>query len=166
MNLYSIPTHVKTPDIVNAVIEVPKGTSAKYEYDVDMQLFKLDRCLASAMVYTANYGFIPSTLADDGDPLDALVFNAVPIERGTLVECRPVGVLDMTDDGKKDYKVLMTPTSHIKQYTSLDDIDPVFLRVTKNFFQHYKDLDNKHVVVGDWLDTITAKRIIADDTLD
>jgi inorganic pyrophosphatase len=165
MNLYSIPTHVESPDIVNAIIEVPKGTSTKYEYDVNMQLFRLDRCLASAMVYTANYGFIPSTLADDGDPLDALVFNAVPIERGTLVQCRPVGVLDMTDDGKKDYKVLMTPISHIKQYTSLDDIDPVFLRVTRNFFQHYKDLDNKHVVVGDWLDTITAKRIITDDTL-
>ena len=139
MNLYDIPTHADAPNQIYAVVEIPKGTSAKYEYCPVLEQFKLDRCLNSAMVYTSNYGFIPNTRADDGDPLDVLVYNNTPIDRGTVVECNVIGMLDMTDQGKKDYKILATPVSHVKNYKCVHtDIDPMFLKVTRNFFKHYK----------------------------
>ena len=103
MNLYEIPTHVSSPEIINAIIEIPRETSAKYEYDKDLEIFRLDRCLQSAMVYPGNYGFIPNTLAADGDPLDVVVFNRTPIQRGTLVECKVLGSLNLEDDGTKVY---------------------------------------------------------------
>lgn len=160
MNLYNISTHRNSPNIVNAIIEIPKGTTAKYEYDTELGVFRLNRCLASAMVYPASYGFIPSTLADDGDALDVVVYNATPIERGTLVECNVIGALDMTDDGDKDYKVLVTPTSHVREYTDLEDIDPMFLNVASNFFQHYKDLEDRDVCIYGWLKRTEATDIV------
>lgn len=160
MNLYSIPTHHDSPSIINAIVEIPKGTTAKYEYDDNLGVFRLSRCLASAMVYPASYGFIPSTLADDGDALDVVVYNATPIDRGTLVECEVVGALDMTDDGDKDYKILAVPTSHVRNYNSLEDIDPMFLNVASNFFQHYKDLEAKDVCIYGWLDKTQAVDIV------
>ena len=160
MNLYKIPIHQKSPKIINAIVEIPKGTSAKYEYDPDLEVFKYDRSLTSAMTYPCSYGYIPSTLGDDGDALDFLIYNATPIERGTLVECKVVGVLDMEDDGDKDYKILGVPTSHIRRHYSLKSIDPMFLKIASNFFSHYKDLNNKEVKVFDWHDRETALRII------
>lgn len=151
MNLYDIPIHAESPRVVNAVIEIPKHTSAKYEYDTDTCLFKLDRCLRSAMVYPANYGFIPSTKADDGDALDILIYCSTAIERGTLVECKVLGCLDMTDNGEKDYKVLAVPTSHHKKYSELEDLNEDWLKIAANFFAHYKDLDHKRVTVDSWL---------------
>ena len=164
-NLYKIPLHENTPDIVNAIVEIPKGTSTKYEYDQELEIFRLDRCLTSAMVYPTNYGFIPNTLGADGDPLDILVYANAPIERTTLVECRVIGVLDMDDDGDKDYKILGVPTSSIKNKTDIHQISQLFLDVTKNFFQHYKDLSNKKVLVHDWLDREAALAIIRRDSL-
>ena len=119
------------------------------------------------MVYPASYGFIPRTHAEDGDPLDVMVYNSIPIERGTVVECQVIGVLDMEDedhDGKitKDYKILGVPTSHIRRYKSLSDIDPLFLDISKNFFLHYKDLNNTPVKVYDWHGPKKAKKIIKD----
>lgn len=160
MNLYNIPVHSDSPRTINAIIEIPKGTSAKYEYDPVNEVFRLDRCLTSAMVYPANYGYIPSTLGDDGDALDVLVYNSMPIDRGTLVECTVIGVLDMEDDGDKDYKILASPTSHIKQYNSIKQVDRLFLKVTENFFEHYKELNNKEVIVHDWHGRTVAYDII------
>ena len=160
MNLYSIPTHAESPSIINAVIEIPKGTSAKYEYDGEWDVFKLSRCLASAMVYPASYGFVPSTITDDGDALDVIVYNSTPIARRSLVECKVVGALDMTDDGDKDYKILAVPTSHVREYTDLSDIDPMFLNVASNFFQHYKDLEEKDVCIYGWLEKNRAIEIV------
>ena len=164
MNLYDIPVHDKSPDVINTIIEIPRGTSAKYEYDPKLDLFRMDRCLLTAMVYPANYGFIPNTLAADGDPLDVLIYNRTPIERGTLVECRPLGVLNMTDDGCKDYKILAVPTSHYKPPLTMYDVEDLFLDVTRNFFEHYKELNNKTVQVGRWHGADRAKRIITNDT--
>lgn len=161
MKLYNIPLHTEHPRVVNAIIEISKGTSAKYEYDTKYNIFKLDRCLMSAMVYPASYGFIPSTLAEDGDALDVIVYNAIPIARGTLVECNVIGCLNMTDDGDPDYKILACPVSHVKQYDTIDDVDPVFLTVAENFFQHYKDLDDKQVVTSGWLRRQETYDIIA-----
>lgn len=165
MNLYYIPTHVKSPDTINAVVEIPRGTSAKYEYDHELGVFRMDRCLTSAMVYPANYGFIPNTLADDGDPLDVLIYNRTPIDRGTLVECRALGVLNMTDDGHKDYKILAVPTSHYRGPVTLRDVEDLFLDVTRNFFEHYKELNGKKVQVGKWHGAQRARNIIAKDTV-
>ena len=165
MNLYDIPTHENSPDIINAIVEIPRGTSAKYEYDTRYGIFRLDRCLQSAMVYPSNYGFIPNTLAADGDPLDVIVYNTLPIDRGTLVECKTLGVLNMTDGGHKDYKILAVPTSHYRTYDTLNDIENLFLDVTRNFFQHYKDLLERCVEVGKWHGKQRAKDIIVKDTL-
>jgi inorganic pyrophosphatase len=162
-NLYDLPIHKASPNIVNAVIEIPKGTSAKYEYDEELGLFRLDRCLVSAMTYPASYGFIPKTKTHDDDALDIVVFNATPIERATLVECNVVDCLDMEDDGVKDYKILACPTSHVKAYEKLCDIEPMFLRVLENFFNHYKDLDvhDSKVNIKGWVGQRKAFEIIS-----
>lgn len=160
MNLYNIPIHPKSPQRVNAIVEIPKDTNVKYEYDSELSVFKYDRSLLSAMVYPASYGFIPQTLAEDGDALDVLIYNATPINTGTLVESRVIGVLDMEDEGFKDYKILVTPVSHIKEYRGLSDIDSNFLIICQNFFAHYKDLNNKKVKVLDWHEAEVAKEIV------
>ena len=160
MNLYNIPAHPKSPQRVNAIIEIPKDTNVKYEYNSKLEVFTYDRSLLSAMVYPASYGFIPQTLAEDGDALDVMIYNATPINTGTLVESRVIGVLDMEDDGFKDYKILATPISHIREYRSLADIDPNFLKICQNFFAHYKDLNNKKVKVFDWHEADIAKEIV------
>ncbi len=160
MNLYNLPIHLKSPKVVNVIVEIPKGTNAKYEYDPDLGVFKYDRSLTSAMAYPCSYGYIPSTLGEDGDALDFLIYNATPIERGTLVECKVIGVLDMEDEGLKDYKILGVPTSHVRRHYNLKSIDPMFLKIASNFFAHYKDLNNKDVKVFDWHEKDDAHRII------
>ena len=160
LNLFNIPTHAKSPRIVNAVIEIEKGSSVKYEYDENLCAFRYDRSLDSAMVYPANYGSIPGTLCDDGDPLDILVITQRPIDKGTVVESKVLGVLDMDDDGEKDYKVLAVPISTIRRFRNLNDVDSLFLRISRNFFAHYKDLDKKVVSVKKWLDRDAAFDII------
>ena len=160
MNLYDLPINKKSPKIVNTIVEIPKGTSVKYEYEPDFGVFKYDRSLTSAMSYPCSYGYIPSTLGDDGDALDFLVYNSTPIDRGTLVECKVIAVLDMEDDGDKDYKILGVPTSHVRRHSSLRNIDPMFLKIASNFFSHYKELNNKEVNVHDWHEKDFAFEII------
>ncbi len=160
MNLFEIPPHSQSPRVVNAVIEIEKGSSMKYEYDGELGVFTFDRSLDSAMVYPASYGSIPSTLADDDDPLDILVITERPIDRGVVVECRVLGILDMDDDGDKDYKVLAVPTTTRKRYRNLNDVDELFLKICRNFFARYKDLDNKVVKVHNWLSKDDAYDII------
>jgi len=159
-NLELIETHESSPKVVNAIVEIPKGTSAKYEYNPKLDTFQLDRCLPSSMKYPCSYGFIPSTIAEDDDPLDILIYNDTPIDRGTLVECNIIGALDMTDSGGRDWKILGTPTSHVRNYRSLKDIDPMFMKIASNFFKHYKDLNNSYVEVGDWHGKTVAQTVI------
>lgn len=159
-NLELIEVNESSPKVVNAIVEIPKGTSAKYEYNPKLDTFQLDRCLPSSMMYPCSYGFVPSTLAEDNDPLDMLIYNDTPIDRGTLVECTVIGVLDMKDSGGQDWKILGTPTSHVKKYRSIKDIDPMFIKVASYFFRHYKDLNNKYVEVGDWYGKTKAYNII------
>mgnify|MGYP003135698087 FL=1 len=161
-NLELIETHESSPKVINAIVEIPKGTSAKYEYNAELDTFQLDRCLPSSMVYPCSYGFVPSTLAEDGDPLDVLIYNETPIDRGTLVECNVIGVLDMKDSGGQDWKLLVTPTSHVRKYRSLKDIDPMFIKIASYFFKHYKDLNNSYVEVGEWYGKQKAYDIIKD----
>lgn len=165
MNLYNLPTHEKSPEIINAVVEIPQGTSVKYEYDETIEAFRMDRVLSSAMVYPSNYGFIPNTLADDDDPLDVLVYSRYSFHPGTVVECRVLGALDMLDNGKKDYKIIAYPISGVIQRTGLHDINKQFLKITQNFFEHYKDLSKHDVSVGEWLSAEEAMNIITNDTV-
>ncbi|EPA2463927.1 inorganic diphosphatase, partial [Campylobacter jejuni] len=142
------------PNKINAVIEIPYGSNIKYEIDKDSGAIMVDRVMASAIFYPANYGFIANTLADDGDPVDILVLNEYPIQAGAVIPCRLIGVLIMEDESGMDEKLLAVPNSkidarydNIKTYT---DLPQATLNKIKNFFETYKILEpNKWVKVQD-----------------
>ena len=142
--------------MVRCVIEISKDTNTKFEYDESLNIFTLDRVLLSSMLYPANYGFVPSTRAHDGDCLDVLVYMNAPMPPGTVVEAIPVGVLDMTDGGVKDYKVLAVPAFTLNPPKDIDGIDPIFLMIARNFFKGYKELEGKVVEIGEWLPKANA----------
>lgn len=149
------------PNKINAVIEIPYGSNIKYEIDKDSGAIMVDRVMASAMFYPANYGFIANTLADDGDPVDILVLNEYPIQAGAVIPCRLIGVLIMEDESGMDEKLLAVPNSkidarydNIKTYT---DLPQATLNKIKNFFETYKILEpNKWVKVQDFKDEKAA----------
>jgi inorganic pyrophosphatase len=144
---------------LNVIIEIPLLSRVKYELDKDTGLIKYDRVLYSPMHYPANYGFVPQTLWDDGDPLDVLVLGAEPLVPGCLVEARPIGVLDMIDGGEGDAKVLAVPTAdpRWKNTKDISDLEPHFLDEIKHFFTVYKDLQKKKVEIGEWRNAESAR---------
>ncbi|MCR8678932.1 MULTISPECIES: inorganic diphosphatase [Campylobacter] len=153
------------PDKLNAVIEIPYGSNIKYEIDKDSGAVVVDRVLYSAMFYPANYGFIPSTLADDGDPADVLVLNEYPLQAGSVIPCRLIGVLVMEDESGMDEKLLAVPVSKIdpryEGIKSIDDLPKATLDKIKNFFETYKMLEpNKWVKVKGFEDANKAKDIL------
>jgi len=136
----------------HVVIEIPKLSRIKYELEKESGQIKVDRVLYSPMHYPANYGFAPKTLWDDGDPLDVLVLSHEPFVPGCLVDVRPIGVLEMEDDGDSDAKILSVP-SEDPRYKNIDDIskiEPHILEEIQHFFRVYKDLQKKSVKVGEW----------------
>lgn len=137
----------KTPQFVNSIIEIPKGSRAKYELDKDSGLLKLDRVLYSAMYYPANYGFIPQTYAEDGDPLDILVLSQINFEPLCLVEAKPIGVMRMLDSGEADDKIIAVASKDmsVNHIGDLSDLPDHFILEIKNFFEDYKKLENKTV---------------------
>tara|TARA_R100000231_G_scaffold74355_2_gene58152 strand:+ start:1812 stop:2396 length:585 start_codon:yes stop_codon:yes gene_type:complete len=161
MNLIDdIPTTTDNFEHVNCVIEIPKGTNTKYEYDENLNIFKLDRCLVSSLQYPINYGFIPQTIALDDDPLDVLVFNHDPIDRGVLVSCRVLGVLGFIDGGKVDNKIIAVPDwSPKEKYKTLSDIEPEHLKIFREFFKIYKIDRNSSTEVGKWAGRTKANKI-------
>jgi len=160
INYLDLPIGPKYPYEVDCVVEIGKDTNVKYEYDEHLHVFRLDRCLLSSMSYPCSYGFVPSTLADDGDAIDMLIYNSASLNTGTVVTCRVVGVLDMTDGGKKDYKILGVPLYTPRPIRDIHDVDPMFLKITRNFFQYYKELEGKNVQIGEWLDSKFAREKI------
>ncbi len=139
-------------DFVYAVIEIPYGSSVKYELDKDSGAIMVDRVMYSAMFYPANYGFIPKTLADDGDPMDILVLNQYPLQAGSVIKCRLIGVLVMEDESGMDEKLLALPVDKIDPSYSnireLSDLSEHTLNRIKNFFETYKMLEpNKWVKI-------------------
>ncbi len=162
MKLYEIPTHKDSPKIVNAIVEIPKGSNHKYEYNPEYDQFVLDRSLMSAMVYPANYGFISSTLADDGDALDILVLAGEPIDKGTIVPTRVIAALHMIDGGEVDYKLIGVPVSSYKKHhiRDFDDVDPLLISIIDNFFARYKELEGKEVILKGWINREDTYKII------
>lgn len=162
INYLNLPIGQKYPYEVDCVVEIGKDTNVKYEYDEHLHVFRLDRCLLSSMSYPCTYGFVPSTLADDGDAIDMLIYDSASLITGTVVTCRVVGALDMTDGGKKDYKVLGVPVYAPRPIRDITDVDPMFLKITRNFFQYYKELEGKNVEIGEWKNAEFAReRVIA-----
>lgn len=162
MNYHRMPIGKEAPQIVRCVIEIAKDTNTKFEFEEEFNTFVLDRVLLSSMLYPANYGFLPSTHAEDGDPLDVMILMNASMPPGTVVMAKPIGVLDMTDGGKKDYKVLAVPVFQRNPPEEITDVDQVFLMIARNFFKGYKELEGKHVEIGEWLPRERAYEIIND----
>ena len=156
------------PDNFTAVIEIPKGSSCKYELDKNNGMLRLDRVLYTATHYPANYGFIPRTFADDGDPLDVLVLCTSPIVPMTLVQVYPIGAMRMIDGGKLDDKILAVPFSDptYKDIKSLDELPRHIFDEIMHFFTVYKQLENKQTAVKTLIDAAEAKEIIKQAIVD
>jgi len=153
------------PDKINAVIEIPYGSNIKYEIDKASGALCVDRVLYGAMFYPANYGFVPNTLADDGDPADVLVLNEYPLAAGSVIPCRLIGVLMMEDESGMDEKLLAVPVSKIdpryEGIKSISDLPKATLDKIKNFFETYKLLEpNKWVKVKDFASAAEAEKIL------
>ncbi len=157
------PTLIK-PQQFTAVIEIPKGSKCKYELDKYTGLLKLDRILYTSTHYPANYGFIPRTYADDGDPLDVLVLCAEPIYPLTLIDVYPIGVMRMIDGGKMDDKIIAVPLSDPTYLgiTTIDELPPHIFDEIMHFFSVYKQLENKQTAVKSLFGKDMAERIIWD----
>ncbi len=145
----------ENPEKVNAVIEIPYGSNIKYEIDKDSGAVVVDRVLYSAMYYPSNYGFVPNTLADDGDPADILVLNEYPLQAGSVIKCRLIGVLVMEDEAGMDEKLLAVPVTKTdptyEGIKTIEDIPKATLNKIKNFFETYKMLEpNKWVKIKEF----------------
>ncbi|KKG07485.1 inorganic diphosphatase [Methanosarcina sp. 2.H.A.1B.4] len=148
--------------VESVLIEIPKGSRNKYEYDKEKKVIKYDRMLFSSMVYPSDYGFFPDTLALDGDPLDAMVLTWEPTFPGCLIEVHLVALFDMEDDKGRDQKILCVPKNdplwnHIE---AIDQVPPHLLKEITHFFQTYKNLEDKQVKVIGWKDLKTAVDIL------
>lgn len=155
----------ENPHKVNVIIEIPYGSNIKYEVDKESGLVVVDRVMYGAMFYPANYGFVPNTLADDGDPVDILVLNPYPLQAGSMIATRLIGVLIMEDESGMDEKLIAVPISKIdpsfEKIQSLADLPQITLDRIKNFFETYKTLEpNKWVKVKKYKDKDVASAIL------
>ncbi|MBU7586262.1 MAG: inorganic diphosphatase [Nostoc sp. TH1S01] len=161
MDLSRIPAQPK-PGILNVLIEIPGGSKNKYEYDKELEAFALDRVLYSSVRYPYDYGFVPNTLADDGDPLDGMVIIDEPTFPGCIIAARPIGMLEMIDGGDRDEKILCVPDkdpryTHVK---SLNDVAPHRLDEIAEFFRTYKNLEKKVTEILGWQDVGTVSALV------
>ena len=154
------------PDDFNIIVEISaNGTPVKYAVDKASGLLMVDRFMPTAMHYPCNYGFVPNTLSNDGDPVDVLVMTPFPVQAGSLMRCRALGVLQMTDESGEDYKIFALPIEKTcVQYAHmkiLSDIPDITKKSIAHFFENYKKLEpNKWVKIGDWLDKDAAAKEI------
>jgi len=166
MDINKISVGANPPWDVNIIIEVPAGTEpVKYELDKKSGALFVDRIMHTSMRYPCNYGFIPHTLADDGDPADVLLANRTPIMPGAVVRCRPLGVLIMEDEAGMDEKILMVPVDELHPFysgvKSYEELPEIFLQQISHFFEHYKDLEKgKWVKIKGWEGPEKAAKLI------
>jgi inorganic pyrophosphatase len=168
MNLDKVGPGRSIPNDINVIIEIPtQSHPVKYEVDKETGAMFVDRFLSTAMYYPCNYGYIPQTLSDDGDPVDVLVLAPFPLIVGSVIRCRPIGMLKMTDESGIDGKVLAVPIDKLsnlyQNVKSPQDISDHTLATISHFFEHYKDLEkNKWVKVEGWVGAEEANREIID----
>lgn len=150
------------PDVFPAIIEVPKGSKTKYELDKKTGMIKVDRILYSSVQYPANYGFIPRTLGEDHDPLDVLVLGQDRVYPLSIMRAKPIGVMEMVDQGEEDDKIIAVHMDdpEYNHYESIDELPPHRMEEVKRFFEDYKKLEKKEVVVEDFLGREEAVRIL------
>lgn len=154
----------EVPDAVNALIEIPKGSRCKYEIDKESGLLKLDRVIHSSFHYPVNYGFIPQSLGHDGDPLDILVICSEEIKPLCLVKAKVIGNMQMTDSGEKDDKIISVAANdpEVNHINNISELPPHFLHMLRNYFEQYKVLEKKQVVIDDFQDRTAACHIITE----
>jgi inorganic pyrophosphatase len=168
MSLHEVTPGAKTPDEFNVIIEIPMNADPiKYEVDKASGAIFVDRFMTTSMHYPCNYGYVPRTLADDGDPVDVLVITPYPLTPGVVVTCRPLGVLKMDDEAGGDAKLLAVPIDKVlpiySHWKKVEDINPMRLHAIQHFFEHYKDLEpGKWVKVVGWEGVESAKKEVAD----
>jgi len=165
MNVAKIPTGHEPPSDINVVIEIPQGSGVKYEVDKNSGSLVVDRFLFTPMAYPAAYGFIPGTLADDGDPADALVLVPAPVVPGAVVRARPIGILLMEDEAGPDEKIICVPHDRVHPQFShvenVEDLPEITRAAIEHFFERYKDLEkDKWVKVTGWGDRAKAEEAI------
>ena len=166
MNLDRVGTGQHIPDDFNVIIEIPSHSDpVKYEVDKKTGAMFVDRFMGTAMHYPCNYGYIPHTLSDDGDPADVLVVTPVPLISGSVIQVRPVGMLKMTDEAGEDAKILAVPIDSLsrmyREINTARDLPRTLLDSISHFFEHYKDLeDGKWVKIEGWQDAEEAKKEI------
>ncbi len=161
MDLSRIPAQPKA-GIINVLVEIPGGSKNKYEFDKELGAFALDRVLYSSVKYPYDYGFVPNTLADDGDPLDGMVIIDEPTFPGCVIAARPIGFLEMIDGGDRDEKIIAVPDkdpryAHVK---SLNDVAPHRLDEIAEFFRSYKNLEKKVTEILGWQDVDQVKALV------
>lgn len=152
------------PDTVQAIIEIPQGSKAKYELDKDSGLLRLDRVLFSSVSYPHNYGFIPQTLGDDNDPLDIIVICQIDVDPMCIVEAKVIGVLRMVDNGEGDDKIIAVAKNDmsVNHINDVSELPPHLTVELQNFFEDYKKLENKVVVVEEFQNAEIAKKIVTE----
>jgi len=157
-----LPSGPQPPEVVYTIVEIPRGSRNKYEYQEAMGIIKMDRLLYSSLHYPGDYGIIPQTLAEDGDPLDVLIMVTQPTFPGCVVEVRPLGLFRMLDRDLADDKVLAVPASDplYNEYRELDDVPPHFLKEVAHFFTVYKDLEGVRVKPIGWEPQLKALEAI------
>jgi inorganic pyrophosphatase len=162
VSLYDLDPGPDCPDIVRMIVEIPRNSSNKYEYDKATGVFRLDRALYSPMHYPGDYGFVPGTLAEDGDPLDVLVLVDEPSYPGVMIAVRPVGMLEMIDQQEPDQKILAVPNRNPRfdQIQKIEDAFPHNLREIEHFFMIYKELEGKRTELHGWRGPDGAKELI------
>jgi len=168
MSLDNVTPGKNVPDAFNVIIEIPMNADPiKYEVDKESGAIFVDRFMGTAMHYPTNYGYVPKTIAGDGDPVDVLVITPFPLIPGVVVPCRPIGILKMEDEAGQDGKVLAVPTDKIlpiyTHWQKPEDINPLRLKTIAHFFEHYKDLEaGKWVKIIGWEGVDAAKKEILD----
>jgi inorganic pyrophosphatase len=166
LNLDAIPAGRNPPTDLNVFVEIPLGgVPVKYELDKKTGALFVDRFLHTAMYYPGNYGFIPQTLSEDGDPCDALVISQVPVVSGAIIRCRPLGALVMKDEAGGDEKIIAVPVDALypiyRGVRSYKELPPIICDQISHFFQHYKDLEpGKWVSIARWLDVEEAEALV------